>query len=104
MSPNDRDLLAQTFAVMLDQLADELAPKVASRLPSATGTATRTAPLPDVPEREFLVQREAAEWTGISVSGLRRARKNGLPWTMALGQVTYRLSDLRDLMNGRYND
>ena len=102
MSPNQRDLLTQT----LDELAEELAKRIAPLLASPPLPVSPGAPgdgLGGLPERQHLTQREAAEWTRKSVSTLRRARKNGLPYTMALGQVTYHVDDLRDFLNGKYN-
>ena len=96
---------AEAFTGLLDHLAEALAPRIASKLPPRppSASASPDAVAEGVPHREYLTQREAAAWTGLSVSSLRRARKNGLPYKKALGQVTYHIADLRDLMGGSYN-
>ena len=104
LSLNEQDQIKGLFTSLVDLLAGELASRLRnseSPLPPSSGGRTELAD--GLPEREFLTQREAVAWTGLSVSGLRRARENGLPWSKALGMVVYRLGDLRDLMGGHYN-
>lgn len=100
-TPHTTDLLLEAFETLIGEIVERVSQKTDLSPPDPHRSSREDGT--GIPEREWLTQREAAAWTGISVSGLRRARANGLPSSKALGQVVYAIDDLRDLMAGKYN-
>ena len=96
------EALVVTFLIVADQtaaalasgsLADDFADRVAARIRgAATGEAGSNSP--------FLNQRQAAVYTGRSVSSLRRARQLGLSFAVVGGLVVFERAVLDAWMRG----
>ena len=96
LSPARQDALTEAVVTILDALVrvfidagaspivDKIATQVAAQVRGAAGLESdaRTA-------SPFLTQREAAAYTGRSVSSLRRARQLGLPHAVVGGLVVF---------------
>lgn len=96
----DRDRILD----VIDVLAAHVAAAVSDRLDQRSGPEPEPPPNSGrVPEREWLTMAEAVEWTGLSKSGINRARANGLPSSKALGRTVFKIDDLRALLAGHFN-
>lgn len=110
LSRPQRDILVEALAVAFTVLADEatvalssgsLAETLADRVAARLRVETHGHPAAALPRPQpFLTQREAAAYSGRSISSIRRARDGGLPFARVGGNVVFERAILDAWLRG----
>lgn len=108
LSRNRRDALAEALYRLVDAFieaaieagADPIATAVIERLDGGVMRAGVPRTVEPEPAALFLTQRAAADYTGRSVSSIRRARAAGLPFAKVGGSVVFTREVLDRWMTG----
>lgn len=108
ISRNRRDALLDAIFLLVDAFVEAaieagvepIAAAVAARLDGAVMRSGVPCVAGTEPASPYLTQRQAAEYTGRSVSSLRRARSAGLPFARVGGNVEFERAVLDRWMRG----